>query len=380
LIEREYYSLVDAANMIGGTVDDLLHLGASGRIPIIVLASCLIGMLFDKNTQPVNSNLEKINDKYCLVHKDDVRSYESIRAVGKIGPLKAIMKPDNSGCYWSLPDESAILMSDTSLFILTRDIHALRDIEREYYSLDTAANMIGCTVDDLLHYGATGRIPIIALTSGLEGVLFDKDKQPVAEEYGEPLKIGPITDRYCFVDKNSLSQFESINALGKTGPIPSVNTPDNSGNFWIISPNEDFIPVNGNSLFILTSDLHVLRDEVASQRSSKATANQTTQNSSIDKAINLASAQQKRLDDLRNYMNYLKRTAEIKGIHFDTSDLPLTKISLLKELQQRYKKSFGKIKIDQFENDWVLAKKQGICANQRATEQKGKAFLMAINK
>ena len=64
MIEREYYPLTDAANMVGRTVDDLLHLGALGRIHIIVLASCLEGMLFDKNTQPVFGILEKINDNY----------------------------------------------------------------------------------------------------------------------------------------------------------------------------------------------------------------------------------------------------------------------------------------------------------------------------
>ena len=89
------------------------------------------------------------------------------------------------------------------------------------------------------------------------------------------------------------------------------------------------------------------------------------------------SPQQLRLNDLKEYIGLLETQAAAKKIPFDALDLPLTKKRLLEELQARYN-TFKRIKNDQFEKDWKIAKDEGICANQRATEAKGKTFLKSI--
>lgn len=49
-------------------------------------------------------------------------------------------------------------------------------IEREYYPLDMAQEIIGCSVDDLLYLGASGKIAVHAVTNGLFGRLSRIDK------------------------------------------------------------------------------------------------------------------------------------------------------------------------------------------------------------
>jgi hypothetical protein len=135
LIEREFYPLNKAAEMIGCTVDDLLHLGASGRIHIIILPTGLEGVMYVNDYsgqtvsgQPAVRSVQTINDRYCLVHKDFISKYEAAKSVGDGYSLGRMMTSDNSGRCWNLVHEDDYIpMSDTSLFVLTSDINSLRD-------------------------------------------------------------------------------------------------------------------------------------------------------------------------------------------------------------------------------------------------------------
>ena len=135
MIEREFYPLNKAAEMIGCTVDDLLHLGASGRIHIIILPTGLEGVMYVNDYsgqtvsgQPAVRSVQTINDRYCLVHKDFISKYEAAKSVGDGYSLGRMMTSDNSGCCWNLVHkDDYIPMSDTSLFVLTSDINSLRN-------------------------------------------------------------------------------------------------------------------------------------------------------------------------------------------------------------------------------------------------------------
>jgi hypothetical protein len=87
--------------------------------------------------------------------------------------------------------------------------------------------------------------------------------------------------------------------------------------------------------------------------------------------------QQQRLDDLQEYIEFLKSAAKARSIDFDALDLPITQEQLFNELKKRHS-SFKKIRKDQFEDDWKVAKDRGICANQRARGSKGEIFLKEI--
>ncbi|MDP3875945.1 MAG: hypothetical protein Q8Q50_03090 [Methylobacter sp.] len=103
----------------------------------------------------------------------------------------------------------------------------------------------------------------------------------------------------------------------------------------------------------------------------------TDQQQADSQAPTVGAHQQLRLNDLQGYLGFLELTAPKKDIIFDALDLPLTKRRLFKELQVRYP-SFKKIKYDRFEDDWTVATRKGICANQRATERNGEIFLKSI--
>lgn len=131
-------------------------------------------------------------------------------------------------------------------------------IKREYYSLNDAARMIGCSIDDLLYIGVTGKVIIIALTSGMAGIRFNKDRKVLSEN----CQIEPILSDYCIVPKTCLKEVESIIARGqKNIIIGSLDAPDNSGDHWDIQRKYG-IPISGSSygssLFLLTEDIDTL--------------------------------------------------------------------------------------------------------------------------
>lgn len=135
-------------------------------------------------------------------------------------------------------------------------------IKREYYSLESAASKIGCSIDDLLYLGSTGEIAIIALTTGLKGILFNRNCKPISEIRS----LDFILDHYCFVPSEALIRYQSDKTRGKVNnKIQILNTPDNSGNYWIFNGEKDGIPINGSSLFILETTLDTLSGTGANQ-------------------------------------------------------------------------------------------------------------------
>ena len=125
-MEREFYSLADAAGTIGCSVDDLIHYGASGRLNIIVLTTGLKGVLFDLKNQRVSGYIEIIKDRYCFIDKNAIKKYESYKVNNdnEYG-INVAIKVDNSGSYWIIADIDVIQMKDTSLFILAEDLKSL---------------------------------------------------------------------------------------------------------------------------------------------------------------------------------------------------------------------------------------------------------------
>jgi len=142
-----------------------------------------------------------------------------------------------------------------------------------------------------------------------------------------------------------------------------------------------FVPiVPDDASFVLPgkkSPLNVAQDQqiLSLKELSESTPNQTARNTNADTTTKVR--QQQRLNNLREFMTFLRKAADTKNIDFDALDLPLTKTQLFKELQSRYP-NFKRIKIDQFKNDWKAAKDEGICANQRANTKKGEVFLSKV--
>jgi hypothetical protein len=139
-------------------------------------------------------------------------------------------------------------------------------IEREFYPLNQAAEIIGCSVDDLVHLGASGRVQIIALVKGRQGVLHNADNKAVHinPKYLEP-KIEIINDRYNFVHKDIVSRYEAGRTVGGGSLIAALMSPDGSGNYWKLSRKEDYIFMSDTSLFLLTQDINSLRNTATSQ-------------------------------------------------------------------------------------------------------------------
>jgi hypothetical protein len=79
-------------------------------------------------------------------------------------------------------------------------------IEREYYSIEEAANLANCTVDDLMYLGAAGKLQIYFLPAGL---------QLVTEKYADDQLIernidGAVTEPLK-LSRRSIEQLEAGN-------------------------------------------------------------------------------------------------------------------------------------------------------------------------
>jgi hypothetical protein len=129
MIKRDYYPLNDAAIRIGCTSDDLLNLGAIGKIPIIALTFGLVGVCFNKEGKPKSSEhkIESIPTNYCYVPKESLIEHESGKARGKNKLLIQILNaPDDSGDYWAIDGENhGIPLNETSLFLLSSIVDTL---------------------------------------------------------------------------------------------------------------------------------------------------------------------------------------------------------------------------------------------------------------
>ena len=125
-MEREFYSLVQASETIGCSVDDLIHYGASGHLNIIVLTTGLKGVLFDLKNQPVSGYIEIIKDRYCFIDKNDITKYESYKVNnGNKYGINVVIKVDNSGYYWKIAHDDTIPLTHISLFISAEDLKSL---------------------------------------------------------------------------------------------------------------------------------------------------------------------------------------------------------------------------------------------------------------
>ena len=124
-------------------------------------------------------------------------------------------------------------------------------MEREYYPLNTSAEMMGLTVDDLISLGIAGKLKIIALVKNKIGLLCDSRFNTVLPYTGPSI----IRDRYFFVRQESLEVYESEKAAGKTPELDSGLKADNSGNHWKLTNESEYIPLTESSLFILSDDI-----------------------------------------------------------------------------------------------------------------------------
>lgn len=77
-------------------------------------------------------------------------------------------------------------------------------VVRDYYTLQQAAEIIGCSVDDLIHFGATKKIKINALTGSgcmyLKEVMRKGTREIISRDYGYVgSRFAPLSPR-CFQD------------------------------------------------------------------------------------------------------------------------------------------------------------------------------------
>ena len=127
-------------------------------------------------------------------------------------------------------------------------------IDREYYSLDVAARRMNCTVDDVIHMAASGKIQLVVLTYGLPATRI------MAEGYPLTGQMEDITDRYCFVETNKVALLETVRNSVSNGNLRStclsyVPCCDDSGDYWEIAFRENHIEMTFQSLFALAKSI-----------------------------------------------------------------------------------------------------------------------------
>ncbi|MGZ5050462.1 MAG: hypothetical protein ACXWF8_05315 [Methylobacter sp.] len=231
-------------------------------------------------------------------------------------------------------------------------------IERDFYSLPVAAKKIGCTVDDLIHLAANEKTQLVVLTYGLKGMKLNQDGEPVTKTIEE------IGDRFCFVHHGSMRHFEVGRSSGRNDYVTndylnSLLTPDGSGGCWNLSQKDEFIRMSEQTLYILADDLKALTNQLSGKKHSPGKTNCP------------------RLIKLEEFIEFVEKVAEKKGVYFDRLDLPFTKKQLLDELNKRHPRDFN-IKIDRFDDIWKAAVSAGICRITRANTKKGEKFLYDI--
>lgn len=84
MIERDDYSLIDAAKRLNCTVDDVIHLATIGKIQLIVLTYGLPAIRRMRTGDPLTGQIEPITSRYCLVESDQVARFETIKANGNL--------------------------------------------------------------------------------------------------------------------------------------------------------------------------------------------------------------------------------------------------------------------------------------------------------
>jgi hypothetical protein len=228
------------------------------------------GSVLSANQQLLNGDIKAIDEvTFSYIHKTD----DFYSAVFWAGDIQNFMNESNrTFSLHFIYDE--YLKSHPQLFVNTstealaddsapdQKTEALADevaviqngkrnfIKKEYYRISEVAETLSCTVDDLIHLAANGEIPIIVLLSGKFGFLLDENFNDVSN----PRNIKAINDKYGYVSKKFLAVYESERSQGKKAELLHILRSDNSGNYWMLI-DTDCIPLEDNSLFILSSDI-----------------------------------------------------------------------------------------------------------------------------
>ena len=91
------------------------------------------------------------------------------------------------------------------------------------------------------------------------------------------------------------------------------------------------------------------------------------------------SALGKRLSDLKDFICFLKKAADMKGIEIDVHYLPCTKEMLLDKLKERHpNKTHWRVEKDSFEKLWQTQERKNICDNIKSSTQVDKDFFKKI--
>ena len=125
-IEREYYSINEASEIIGCSVADLVHLAARGDIRFVVLTSGLPAQQIKQKIINRTQRFEAISDKFCYVSQDNVAEYEANHSNDYL-KISWVYTDDDLENGWGLREDYSILMTNDSLYMLTADIDVLMD-------------------------------------------------------------------------------------------------------------------------------------------------------------------------------------------------------------------------------------------------------------
>lgn len=125
MIERDDYSLIDAAKRLNCTVDDVIHLATIGKIQLIVLTYGLPAIRRMRTGDPLTGQIEPITSRYCLVESDQVARFETIKANGNLRDASLSCFPclDDSEDHWEIAfQKDYIEMTNQSLRVLAKSI------------------------------------------------------------------------------------------------------------------------------------------------------------------------------------------------------------------------------------------------------------------
>jgi hypothetical protein len=148
-------------------------------------------------------------------------------------------------------------------------------IKREFYSLTEAAEIICCSVADLIHLAARGDIRFIVLTSGLPAL---RIKQKIINR---TMPFEAISDKFCYVRQDSIAIFEADHSSDLLY-VGVVHTDEGLENGWLLD-DSSAIPMAHESLYMLTTDINALRnDQPATEGAEKQQVNVDVGNGKVN--------------------------------------------------------------------------------------------------
>lgn len=195
MIERDYYPLEVAAEILKCSIDDLIYLGAKGEVQIDVLVGKGIhlkqvidktGCLIEQTMGGAPSKLMKL-DPYCLI------DYEGNTGTAEV-VLSIYQQGDNSVVIRVLDTatEQPLLMKNSKLVIYARDLKRLQQIKT---SLTEAGR------DKLLKH-----IGVLALVLAEASGKYKKGGKPNGSKIANEAQL--ITDAFEFPGKKGTGSSE----------------------------------------------------------------------------------------------------------------------------------------------------------------------------